>query len=172
MKCKLCIQHQKRPKRAAIGKAVWVDVPCTWVTRDSLVRHQKSETHKEACSCEAIRKKPEQTVEMRVQTMGSLYRQARVVAFRNLYWLMKHEMPHTSTYKPLLELCKCKYILYFYQTNLLAWLFFFKETWHPQTKKCDITLTEHYSSDIGLPSHKRIQNNWKVKCSKECLKEM
>lgn len=162
MKCKLCIQHQKRPKRAAIGKAVWVDVPCTWVTRDSLVRHQKSETHKEACSCEAIRKKPEQTVEMRVQTMGSLYRQARVVAFRNLYWLMSMKclIPvHTSHFQSYVS-ASIFYI--FIRPIYQRGCFFLKKLGTHRQKKCDITLTEHYSSDIGLPSHKRIQNNWKV----------
>ena len=48
MLCCLCRKHSSRPQRGPqsyVGKATWVDVPCTSLRLESLVRHQKSDTH-------------------------------------------------------------------------------------------------------------------------------
>ncbi|XP_060580037.1 zinc finger protein 862-like [Ruditapes philippinarum] len=103
--CALCIRHQRRPKRAAVGQATWVDQPCTWIVRKAITRHQTSDSHKEAAAFEANRSAPK-TMHGVVEEMTSLQLQARVAAFRNLYWLIKQEMPHTSNYLPLMQLCK------------------------------------------------------------------
>ncbi|XP_060573920.1 zinc finger protein 862-like isoform X2 [Ruditapes philippinarum] len=106
MMCTLCIRHQKRPKKAAFGNATWVDKPCTWLVKDALRRHERSDSHDEARAFEAGRLAPSNNVEAAVEEANSLHTKARVSAFRNLYWLMKREMPHTTNYLPLNELCK------------------------------------------------------------------
>jgi hypothetical protein len=106
MKCKLCIRHQKRPKKVKIGKAAWVDIPCTWLTKDSVTRHSKSAAHIEAAAFEACRTKPAQSIQSSTEKVSSINLQAKVAAFKCLYWLMKNEIPHTTKYKTLLDLCK------------------------------------------------------------------
>ncbi|XP_060558657.1 E3 SUMO-protein ligase KIAA1586-like [Ruditapes philippinarum] len=79
--------------------------PCTWIVRKAITRHQTSDAHKEAAAFEANRSAPK-TIHGVVEEMTSLQLQARVAAFRNLYWLIKQEMPHTSNYLALMQLCK------------------------------------------------------------------
>ena len=45
MFCHLCQKQSRRPKKVAVGKAIWVDLPCTTITRQSLVRHSQNECH-------------------------------------------------------------------------------------------------------------------------------
>ncbi|XP_052212530.1 zinc finger protein 862-like [Dreissena polymorpha] len=105
MMCSLCIRHMCRPARSAIGSAPWVDVPCTWIARDSLNRHQRTETHSQAKLLEANRLAPRNLVGQ-LEEMGCLQKSARIAAFKNLYWLMKQEVPHTTNYLPLNDLVK------------------------------------------------------------------
>lgn len=88
MMCTLCIRHQCRPVRCAVGAAPWVDVPCTWITRDSLNGHQKAGTHMEAKQLEANRLAP-RNIMCQLEAMNSLQKMAWISAFKNLYWLMK-----------------------------------------------------------------------------------
>ena len=53
MLCKLCRKHGRRPQKVIIRRAVWVDLPCKPVIRQSLVRHNKSEAHITAVKMEA-----------------------------------------------------------------------------------------------------------------------
>ena len=43
--CMWCRKHSRRPKKVGVGKATWIDLLCTTITRQSLVRHCKSECH-------------------------------------------------------------------------------------------------------------------------------
>ena len=43
--CSLCRKHYRRPKKAAVGRASWVDMPCPTVTRQSLTKHGASDAH-------------------------------------------------------------------------------------------------------------------------------
>ena len=45
MLCMLCRKHSRRPKKAVVGRAVWVDVPCRSITHQVLVKHSQSESH-------------------------------------------------------------------------------------------------------------------------------
>ena len=45
MLCTLCHKHSRRPKKTPVGKAVWVDLPCNNLVRQSLVRHSKTDHH-------------------------------------------------------------------------------------------------------------------------------
>ena len=53
MLCNLCRKHGRRPQKAIIGCAVWVDLLCKTVIRQRLVRHNKSEAHITAVKMEA-----------------------------------------------------------------------------------------------------------------------
>ncbi|KAH3806607.1 hypothetical protein DPMN_134930 [Dreissena polymorpha] len=97
MMCSFCIRHKCRPARSAIGSAPWVDVPCTWIARDSLIRHQRTETHSHLAPRNLVGQ---------LEEMGSLQKSARIAAYKNLYWLMKQDVPHTTNYLPLNDLGK------------------------------------------------------------------
>jgi len=75
------------------------------MARDSLNRHQRTETHSQAKLLEANRLAPRNLVGQ-LEEMGSLQKSARIAAFKNLYWLMKQEVPHTTNYLPLNDLGK------------------------------------------------------------------
>lgn len=105
MLCTLCIRHQRRPQRSSVGSATWIDVPCTWLVRGALNRHQKSVTYQEAMAFESNRLAPKNLDGVR-EEMTSLQKTARQAAFRNIYWLMEREIPHTTNYVPLNELGK------------------------------------------------------------------
>ena len=53
MLCSLCRKHSRRPAKARVGRAVWVEIPCRSLTRLSLVKHAKSESHCFAVQMEA-----------------------------------------------------------------------------------------------------------------------
>lgn len=53
MLCSLCRKHSRRPKKTAVGKAVWIDLPCCNFVRQSLVRHSKTDHHVAALKLEA-----------------------------------------------------------------------------------------------------------------------
>ena len=48
MWCSLCKDTSCRPKRAVLGKAAWIEVPCRTITRQRLTEHLESDCHKEA----------------------------------------------------------------------------------------------------------------------------
>ena len=53
MMCSLCRKHSRRPLKAAIGRAIWVDLACKSLFKQSLVKHSKSESHISAVQMEA-----------------------------------------------------------------------------------------------------------------------
>ena len=53
MVCSLCHKHSRRPKKSVVVRAVWTDVPCQSITRHTLVKHSRSESHIEAVKMEA-----------------------------------------------------------------------------------------------------------------------
>lgn len=44
MICLLCRKHNRRPHKAALGKAPWVDIPCKTFTKQSVKNHAKLQT--------------------------------------------------------------------------------------------------------------------------------
>ena len=46
MWCSHCRKSNCRPKRAPLGKAAWIEVPCKTITRQSLRDHLESSCHK------------------------------------------------------------------------------------------------------------------------------
>lgn len=106
MKCNLCTKHQRRPKKCVPGKAAWVDLPCSWMVRESILRHGRSETHKEAVAFEGARVLANTSLATAVEKEVTLNEMAMESAMKCLYWLCKRELPHTTNYVPLMNLCK------------------------------------------------------------------
>ena len=50
--CSLSRKHCRRPKKAVVGRALWVDMPCLTVTRQSLIKHGASDAHTDAVKLE------------------------------------------------------------------------------------------------------------------------
>ena len=53
--CSICCKTNCRPVRVPLGNAVWVEVPCKTITRQSLKGHLESSCHKEAMCVESSR---------------------------------------------------------------------------------------------------------------------
>ena len=106
MLCDLCVRHQRQPKKSVPGKAVWVDVPCSWLVRESLTRHARSDTHKEAIAFEGARVLTNTSLSTALEKESCINEMAMESAMKCLYWLCKRELPHTTNYLPLMNLCK------------------------------------------------------------------
>ena len=50
--CSLCRKHNRRPKKVLVGRAIWVDLTCKNLTRQSLVGHGSSACHALAITME------------------------------------------------------------------------------------------------------------------------
>ena len=108
MLCSLCRKHSRRPAKARVGRAVWVDIPCRSLTRLSLVKHAKSESHCFAVQMEAdlCSSKRDGGIAMALQRVVSAHRKAFIGALKCMYFLNHQEIPHTTKFVPLLELGK------------------------------------------------------------------
>ena len=108
MKCDLCCKHSWRPQKTGVGKAVWVDLLCTTITRQSLVKHNKSVSHIKAVKMEADLSSAQMDggITMAFQRVVSAQRKAFIGALKCMYFLNKREVAHTTIFVPLLELGK------------------------------------------------------------------
>ena len=106
--CEWCRKHSRRPKKVGVGKATWIDLPCTTITRQSLVRHGKSECHIAATKMEVnlASAKKCSGIERVFDQVVSVEKKAFIGALKCMYWLNKREIAHTTNFSPLLELCK------------------------------------------------------------------
>ena len=106
--CTLCRKHSRRPKKAAVGRAVWVDLPCHSITRQALVKHSQSESHDSAMKLEVAlcSSREDGGIETAFQRVVSEERKALIGAFRCMYFLNKREIAHTTNFLPLCELGK------------------------------------------------------------------
>ncbi|ELU18556.1 hypothetical protein CAPTEDRAFT_209568 [Capitella teleta] len=100
MICNICQFHQTRPSRSKVGEAVWVDKSCQSLFKYCLDSHDKSATHMQAMALEADRKSSHATgILSCMQQKYTVYNKlACIAAFRNIYFLMKNEIPHTTKY--------------------------------------------------------------------------
>lgn len=103
MLCDLCIRHQRRPKKCVIGRAVWVDLPCSSIRRAACVAHKETESHKEACLFEAAASSTSQGIEAGFVREEAVNRKAMIAAMTVLYMLCKEEIPHTTKFGPVLD---------------------------------------------------------------------
>lgn len=112
MFCGLCRKHSCRPHRGPqshVGKATWVDVPCTSLRLESLVRHQQSDTHIMAVEKErklALASSFGRTVVGLFEPVISGERRAMIARFKLVYWLCKEHIAHTTKFSSLVGLAK------------------------------------------------------------------
>lgn len=95
MYCNLCTKWSKQ-------RNVWVSVGCTSLRLDSINKHANSVQHKEAMSREVS---SEADVQSMAEKMTSTEANALKDAQKVLYFLVQHKLPHTTLFKPLVELC-------------------------------------------------------------------
>ena len=119
MLCQLCKKHCKRPKRSILGtfgrKATWVDEPCTSFRLDSIVRHQRSESHSEAMKAEATLagKSSQRLLRPDENVATNSERKAFIGYLRCMYWLTKEEVAQSTKFPSIINLAKslgCEYL--------------------------------------------------------------
>ena len=98
MFCMLCQKHSRRPQKVAVGHATWVDITCITFTRQSLTKHEASESHKEAVCLEAQLSSP--GIVQALSNVESAGRKAMTGALKCLYWLCRQEFAHTTNSHP------------------------------------------------------------------------
>ena len=84
---------------------VWSTSPCTSIRKDCVRRHSISDQHKEAVNKEVYRENSvtDSGLPQAFERQVDFNRSAVKVAMQCLYWLVKHETPHTSNYGSLLK---------------------------------------------------------------------
>ena len=120
MMCALCRKHNRRPRKVPVGKAVWVDLPCKNITRQSLVNHSRSASHQLAVSMEADLRSSRKDggIEMALKRVVSAERKAFIGALKCMYFLTKREIAHSTNFGPLLELAKSLGVAYLQDLQL------------------------------------------------------
>ena len=53
MMCSLCCKHNWHPNKAALGRAIWLDLAYKSLMKQSLVKHSQSKSHSTAVKMEA-----------------------------------------------------------------------------------------------------------------------
>ena len=91
MLCSLCRKHNSRPKKVLVGRAIWVDLPCKNLTRQSLVSHGKSQSHTLAMRMEAdlASSRKDGGIAMALDKVISAERKAFIGALKCMYFLTK-----------------------------------------------------------------------------------
>ena len=114
MLCSLCRKHSRRPKKSVVGKAVWTDTPCRSITRQTLMKHSRSESHTDAVKLEAAlgSARTDDGIERAFQRVVSTERKAMIGSLKCMYFLNKREIAHTTHFVPLCELSKSLGALY------------------------------------------------------------
>ena len=90
------------------------------MTQQSLKRHEASQSHADARKLETqlCLSRKDGGIEQAFATVESAERKPMIAAMKYLYWLCKQEIPHTTNYKPLLELAKSIGATYLNDLNL------------------------------------------------------
>ena len=112
MLCNLCKKHKRQCRS---GSKKWIEEPCTTITKASLRKHMASEIHQQAVSLETEMTLSEDGKGIVAALGQQKIRSALTHAARSIYWLIKREIPHITTYTPLLELlelCECPHLIH------------------------------------------------------------
>ena len=110
--CSLCQRHQARPRN---GSGIWIDVPCTSLRTDILQRHKRSEMHSKSQRRECLRLASERNGGIRQAFSARVVvnRKALIGSLQILYWLVREEIAHTTTFVSLRDLAihlDCDYL--------------------------------------------------------------
>ena len=116
----ICAESSRRPKKVAVGKATWVNLPCTTITRQSLVRHSQSECHVTATKMEAalVSSRKDGGIEKAFDRVISAERRAFIGGLKCMYFLNRREIVHTTHFLPLVELSKSLRATYLEDMNI------------------------------------------------------
>ena len=89
--CACCRKHNRRPKKVLVGRAIWVDLPCKNLTRQSLVGHGRSACHTLAITMEAdlASSLRDGGIEMALDRVVSAKMKAFIAALKCMYFLAK-----------------------------------------------------------------------------------
>ena len=103
MFCKLCTKYNKVAKNAS-GK--WVTVGCIAFRHDRVLAHGKSSMHRDAERARLEEHQAASTGGIQAAFQESFSREKRAVigALKCIYFLTKHEIPHTTNFSGLLDL--------------------------------------------------------------------
>ena len=106
MWCRLCRDTDCRPKRAPLGKAVWIEVPCKTITRQRLNEHLESSCHKEAMCVESSRRLAERRggIVEAFDEVVTEQKRAFIGQLKCMHFLAKQEIAHTTNFRPLVSL--------------------------------------------------------------------
>ena len=88
------------------GTKVWIEVPCTTIEKFSIKRHAESQQHQGAVKVEAVAREAKSRGDIShcVQKAVNLERKAFLAALQSMYWLLKHEIPHSTNFPSLINL--------------------------------------------------------------------
>ena len=120
MLCRLCRKHNRRPKKAVVGKTTWVDIPCVTITQQSLKKHDTSFSHLEAKQLETqlCLSRKDGGIEQAFCVVESAERKAMKAAMMCMYWLAKQEIPHTTNFVGRIQLAQSLGATYLTDLNL------------------------------------------------------
>lgn len=115
MFCKLCKKHNRRPQRVKQGSAKWVDIPCFNFMRLTLTEHEKATYHNDALKMETQLgiANVDGGIQGAFEQVISAERKAFIGHLKCMYWLIKTEVPHTTNFESLIDLCQslgCEYL--------------------------------------------------------------
>lgn len=99
MFCELC---QKWNTKGANGSMVWNTIGCSSLRLDVVVKHEQSIMHKQAVSNEL---RTEADIDSAFEKMNENEFASLLDAQTVLYFLIKHNLPIHTLFKPLIELC-------------------------------------------------------------------
>ena len=111
MRCHLCTKHSIVPRS---GSTSWTSDPCFSVRKDKVVKHAKSQMHKQA----EVMELQAGDIPRAFDEAYALEMKAAIGCCKCIYWLCKQEVSHTTTYPHLLSLAENLGCDYFKALNL------------------------------------------------------
>ena len=99
MFCHLCRKQSRRAKKVTVGRAVWVDLLCTTLTRQSLVQHNQRVCHVTTVKMEAflvhVSSRKDGSIDKAFDRVVSAERRAFIDGLKCMYFLNRREREHT-----------------------------------------------------------------------------
>ena len=111
MRCHLCTKHSIVPRS---GSTSWTSYPCFSVRKDKVVKHAKSQMHKQA----EVMELQAGGIPRAFDEAYALEMKAAIGCCKCIYWLCKQEVSHITTYPHLLSLAENLGCDYFKALNL------------------------------------------------------
>ena len=101
--CSLCRRHRTHQRNRS---GTWTEKACTYLRKDMLERHEKSEMHMEARERERARIASQRSggIRQAFSQQVVVQRKALIGALKMVYWLAKEEVAHTTKFASLMQL--------------------------------------------------------------------